>query len=103
MWTNDEIIERLFPKRSIEENPFTKKIYDEVGEVVGEKIDFVKVNYLVRILKPDHTKSVDDQFAIVMETALLERRIHDIDDVLLNKQIDSIRKVKNFIDFAMTE
>jgi hypothetical protein len=99
--TNGELIKLLFKERTHESNPFSKDVYIETGEVTSDKLETAKIDYIKRIIVPSHKKAPNDQFEEVQESVVVERKFHDLDDVLLNKQLDNIRAEFGFVRFVV--
>jgi len=93
---NEKIINKLFGERI---KLFTRDVYREVGEVFPETSEIKPIPYRRKDIVPSYNKDVTEQFEIITEHAVLERLSHDIDDVLLIRQINNIRKLAGFIEF----
>lgn len=100
--SNDQIIERLFGKRTLEDVPFSKETLKKLGEgAVGEDIRQATIKVKRKVLNRNMPGENPVIFKEEVETHFLERRIQDLDDKLLNRQIDNLRKIPDFIDFIV--
>jgi len=100
--SNNQIIESLFGKRTLEEVPFSKETLKKLGEgAIGEDIKHAIIKVKRKVLNTNMPNVTPVVFKEEIEIHFLERRMQDLDDKLLNKQIDNLKQLPNFIEFIL--